>query len=103
MALDSHLRLGARISSFSLLLSDALARCFEDPSYVDARSTQEMFRFLDDCLGFCLREFALGSASTSLLRRSLVLENLSLPSVGAKEHFLDLPLAGDGLFQQQIQ
>ena len=103
MALDSHLRLGARISSFSLLLSDALARCFEDPSSVDARSTQEMFRFLDDCLGFCLREFALGSASTSLLRRSLVLENLSLPSVGGKQHFLNLPLAGDGLFQQQIQ
>ena len=51
MALDSHLRLGARISSFSLLLSDALARCFEDPSSVDVRSTQEMFRFLDDCLG----------------------------------------------------
>ena len=58
-ALDHYLRFGAKIASFSLLLSDALARCHDDPSAVNRENVREMFHFLDDCLGFCLREFSL--------------------------------------------
>ena len=61
-----------------------------------------MFSFLDDCLSICLREFSLGFAMTSLLRRALVLDNLFLPSVGARDRMLNLPLGGGDLFDNKF-
>ena len=101
-AMDRHFRLGAKVSSFTLLLSDALARSYEDPYLVGESTLQEMLKVLNDCLGFCLQEFSLGFAMTSLLRRSLVLDKLFLPSVGSKDRMLNLPLGGNDLFDNKF-
>ena len=100
--LDSHLHHRAKVASFSLLLPDALTRSHENSSLLDASILLEIFNFLDDCFGFCLHEFALGFAVTSFLRRSLVLNNLFLPSVGTKDRLLGLPLGGSDLFDNRF-
>ena len=56
----------------------------------------------DDCLSLCLREFVTGSAITSFLRRSLVLDNLYWPSHGSRERVEDLPLIGSDLFDNKF-
>ena len=103
-SLDRHLRFGAKVTSFSLLLSDALARSCENSSVglVAENTLTQMFSFLDDCLSICLREFSLGFAMTSLLRRALVLDNLFLPSVGARDRMLNLPLGRGDLFDNKF-
>ena len=42
------------------------------------------------------------TATTSFLRRSLVLNNLFLPSVGSKDRLLGLPLGGSDLFDNKF-
>ena len=100
--LDRHMRHGAQVSNFSILLSDVLARASEDPSLVDQDRLPVMFKFLDDCLSSCLLEFATGAAITSSLRRSLVLDNLYWPSQGSRERIEDLPLIGSDLFDNKF-
>ena len=101
---DRHMRHGAQVSNFSILLSDVLARASEDPSLVDQDRLPVMFKFLDDCLSSCLREFATctWAAITSSLRRSLVLDNLYWFSQGSRERVEDLPLIGSDLFDNKF-
>ena len=82
---DRHLCHRAKVSSFSLLLSDSLARISEDPTSVDPDLLQTMFKFMDDCLSSCLREFAVGSAITTSIRRFMILDNMFWPPQGARE------------------
>ena len=96
--LDRHMRHGVKVTNFSILLSDVLARASEDPSIIDPDLLPVLFKFLDDCLGSCLREFATGSALSAALRRGLVLDNLFWPSHGSRERMEELPLMGSDLF-----
>ncbi len=65
--LDRQLRYGAQVPNLSILLSDTLARASEDPATVDPEPLPVMFKFLDDCLGSCLRTIATSSAMTTSL------------------------------------
>ena len=100
---DRHLRHGAKVSSFSLLLWDTLARISEDPTSVDPDLLQTMFKLMDDCLiSSCLWEFAVGSAITTSIRRSMILDNMFWPSQGARERMESLPLTGNDLFNNKF-
>lgn len=100
--LDCQLRYGAQVTNFSVLLSDTLARASEDPSLIDPDLLPVMFKFMDDCLGTCVQAFATGSAITTSLRRSLVLDQLYWPSQGSRERMEELSLSGNDLFDNKF-
>lgn len=61
-----------------------------------------MVKFLDDCLGSCIRAIATSSAILSLLRWSLILIQLFWPSQGSRECVEELSLIVSDLFYSKF-